>query len=141
MRVSTHPGRLRSPAQGTPRPEPITEAVLNPTIAIGRSEGVTVMDRELTTEHTPTAAEKQKSSTTKIRCRAFSCPSWARTKTLLIQSRYCGAAVPVKLPGNGHLLSIGARIPAVVCPLVPGETTAKLRQCSRRVGFPFKAAS
>jgi hypothetical protein len=60
MRVSTHPGRLRSPAQGTPRPEPITEAVLNPTIAIGRSEGVTVMDRELTTEHTPTAAEKQK---------------------------------------------------------------------------------
>jgi hypothetical protein len=54
--------------------------VLNPTIAIGGSEGVTVMDRELTTEHTPRTAEKQKSSTTKIRCRAFSCPSWTRTR-------------------------------------------------------------
>ena len=30
--------------------------------------------------------------------------------------------------GNGHFPSIGARFPAVVCPLVPGETTAKLRQ-------------
>jgi hypothetical protein len=28
----------------------------------------------------------------------------------------------------GHFSSIGARIPTVVCPLLPGETTAKLRQ-------------
>ena len=31
-------------------------------------------------------------------------------------------------PGNGHLRSIGASFPAVVCPVLPGETTAKLRQ-------------
>jgi hypothetical protein len=58
----------------------------------------------------------------------FSCPSWARTRTLLIQSPPPGATFPDNLLGIGHFPSIGARFPAVVCPLVPGETTAKLRQ-------------
>jgi len=39
-----------------------------------------------------------------------------------------GAAVPVKLPGNGHVPSIGARFPAPKYPLLPGETPAKLRR-------------
>jgi hypothetical protein len=42
--------------------------------------------------------------------------------TLLIQSRCRWAAVPDKLPGNGHLPSIGARFPAPKCPVLPGET-------------------
>jgi hypothetical protein len=60
------------------------------------------------------------------------CPSWARTRTLLIQSPPAGATFPDNLLGIGHFPSIGARFPAVVCPLVPGETTARLRQCSWR---------
>src|SRR5215207_7224339 len=56
------------------------------------------------------------------------CPSWARTRTLLIQSPPAGATFPDNLLGFGHFSSIGARIPAVVCPLISGETTAKLRR-------------
>jgi hypothetical protein len=33
--------------------------------------------------------------------------------------------VPVKLSGNGHLPSIGARFPAPECPVLPGETVAE----------------
>ena len=33
-----------------------------------------------------------------------------------------------KLLGFGHFLSIGLRIPAVVCPVLPGETMAKPRR-------------
>ena len=69
-----------------------------------------------------------------IRHRASSCPSWARTRTLLIQSPLAQAGISDNLLGVGHFPSIGARIPAVVCPLVPGETTAKLRQWSLGVG-------
>src|SRR5215203_4492049 len=61
------------------------------------------------------------------------CPSWARaegdlwgsTRTLLIQSPVAQAGISDHLLGFGHFPSIGARIPAVVCPLVPGEATAK----------------
>ena len=59
-----------------------------------------------------------------------SCPSWARTRTLLIQSPPAWAGYSDNLLGFGHFPSIGARFPAVVCPLVPGETTAKLRRWS-----------
>jgi hypothetical protein len=59
------------------------------------------------------------------------CPSWARTRTLLIQSPPAGATFPDNLLGTGHFPSIGARFPAVVCPLIPGETTVKLRQSCR----------
>jgi hypothetical protein len=52
------------------------------------------------------------------------CPSWARTRTLLIQSPLAQADISDNLLGFGHFPSIGARIPAVVCPLVPGETTS-----------------
>ena len=54
----------------------------------------------------------------------------APTVTLLIQSPPAGATFPDNLLGFGHFLSIGARFAAVVCPLVPGETAAKLWQCS-----------
>ena len=57
----------------------------------------------------------------------LSCPSWVRTRTLLIQSPPDQAGISDNLLGIGHFPSIGARFPAVVCPLVPGETTAKLR--------------
>jgi hypothetical protein len=60
------------------------------------------------------------------------CPSWARTRTLLIQSPLAQADISDTLLGFGHFPSIGARIPAVVCPLGPGETTAKLRRIARR---------
>ena len=63
-----------------------------------------------------------------------SCPSWARTRTLLIQSPSAQADISDNLLGFGHFPSSGARITAVVCPLMPGETTAKLRRCSRRLG-------
>src|SRR3954451_16436632 len=36
-----------------------------------------------------------------------------------------GAAVPAKLPGTGHLPTIGARFPAPKCPVLPGETEAE----------------
>jgi hypothetical protein len=65
------------------------------------------------------------------------CPSWARTRTLLIQSPLAQANISDNLLGFGHLPSIGARIPAVVCPLVPGETTAKLRRCRPSVVPPL----
>jgi hypothetical protein len=65
-------------------------------------------------------------------CPAPNCPSWARaagggtpTRTLLIQSPLALADISDNLLGFGHLLSIGARFPAVVCALVPGETTGK----------------
>jgi hypothetical protein len=62
----------------------------------------------------------------------LSCPSWARTRTLLIQSPLDQTHISDNLLGFGHFPSIGARFPAVVCPLVPGETTAKLRLSSVR---------
>jgi hypothetical protein len=42
------------------------------------------------------------------------------------------------LLGIGHFPSIGARFPALVCPVLPGETTAKLRRSRgwvSRLGF------
>jgi hypothetical protein len=56
------------------------------------------------------------------------CPSWGRTRTLLIQSPPAWAGISDNLLGYGRFPSIGARFPAVVCPLMPGETTAKLRR-------------
>ena len=60
------------------------------------------------------------------------CPSWARTRTLLIQSPPAGATFPDNLLGIGHFPSVGARFPAVVCPVLPGETTAVLVRWSHR---------
>src|SRR5467141_3193261 len=34
-------------------------------------------------------SEKRRKPRNEIRCKAFSCPSWARTRTLLIQSQAC----------------------------------------------------
>ena len=68
----------------------------------------------------------------------LSCPSWARTRTLLIQSPPAWAGYSDNLLGNGHFPSIGARFPAVVCPVLPAETTAKLRRSRgwvSRLGF------
>jgi hypothetical protein len=44
---------------------------------------------------------------------------------LSLISGTAGAAVLAKLPGNGHLPSIGARFPAPQCPVLPGETVAE----------------
>ena len=55
------------------------------------------------------------------------CPSYPLT-SFLIQSPPAGAIFPDNLLGFGHLPSTGARFPVVVCPLMPGETTAKLRR-------------
>jgi hypothetical protein len=55
-------------------------------------------------------------------------PPGLEAELLLIQSPLAQADISDNLLGFGHLPSIGARIPAVVCPLMPGETTAKLRQ-------------
>jgi hypothetical protein len=44
----------------------------------------------------------------------------AEISSLLLQRvGTAGAAVPVKLPGNGHLPSIGARFRAASCPRTP----------------------
>jgi hypothetical protein len=64
-------------------------------------------------------ADKAKPGTTEV-VAGLDCPSWARTRTLLIQSPPAGATFPDSLLGTGHLPSIGARFPAVVCPVVPG---------------------
>ena len=56
------------------------------------------------------------------------CPSWGRTRTLLIQSPLAQADISDNLLGIGHFPSIGVRFPAVVCPVLPGETTAELRR-------------
>src|SRR6266536_2562750 len=74
------------------------------------------------------AGEKGKGPTHRSGVRPSSCPSWARTRTLLIQSPLAQADISDNLLGFGHFPSIGARFPAVVCPVLPGETTAKLRQ-------------
>jgi hypothetical protein len=60
--------------------------------------------------------------------RVSSCPSWARTRTLLIQSPPAWAEYSDNLLESATLPSIGARFPAVVCPVLPGETTGKLRR-------------
>jgi hypothetical protein len=49
-----------------------------------------------------------------------------------------GAAVPVKLPGNGHLPSIGARFPALKCPVLPGETLAETVAVARRGAYSIE---
>lgn len=55
-------------------------------------------------------------------------PLLGSNQDLLIQSPVAQAGISDNLLGNGHFQSIGARIPAVVCPLMPEETRAKLRQ-------------
>ena len=51
-----------------------------------------------------------------------------------------GAAVPVKLPGNGHLPGIGARFPAPSCPLVTGSEYEALLAASEPIHPLFRLA-
>ena len=66
-----------------------------------------------------------------------SCPSWARTRTLLIQSAGPRAPKTDKLTGSGVPTSIGALSVWHLCPLRSGETLAKRLQ---RVAYtdPFE---
>src|SRR3989442_10150261 len=57
--------------------------------------------------------------------RASSCPSWDRTRTLLIQSAGPRALKTDKLTGRGVPTSIGALSVWHLCPLRSGETLAK----------------
>jgi hypothetical protein len=63
-------------------------------------------------------------------------PSWARTKTLLIQSPPEWASIFGNLLGIGYLTSIGARFPAVVLPSFARRNcgkTAAGRTCRLRL--------
>src|SRR5712692_273237 len=62
--------------------------------------------------------------------RASSCPSWARTRTLLIQSSRVGACLEDTMSASGDLPSIGALTVGAKCPDQSGETLAK---CLQRV--------
>src|SRR2546429_1273420 len=60
--------------------------------------------------------------------RAASCPSWDRTRTLLIQSAGPRATKTDKMTGSGVPTSIGALSVWHLCPLRSGETLAKRLQ-------------
>src|SRR5712692_1211745 len=62
--------------------------------------------------------------------RASSCPSWARTRTLLIQSGAVRVCLEDTMSVSGCPPSIGARRLGGQCPDWPGETLVK---CLRRV--------
>src|SRR5437667_12663969 len=68
--------------------------------------------------------------------RASSCPSWDRTRTLLIQSSPVGVCLEDTMSVSGDLPSIGAPTVGGKCPDRSGETLVK---CLQRVLVPLSS--